>query len=1166
MANSSITTNVILNGSVGAGFTQLSDKLVTLGATVMGISQQISGWLKDSSDTYRDYETIMLEVHQAMKVAYKEAGMSTSDLKNDFAGLEAAVQKWASTSIFHVSDVSEAVLAATRAGWSYDQMLEGIPAAMALAQAGGMDLSTALGLLVPVLAASGTEFKDSTKLIDQWAYAANHAPTTIEEMGNAMTKMGATMQFADSNEELLALLGTLAIAGTTGEAAGTLLRNSMIRLVAPTDKAKKAMGGLKTSYQEIADLLGVTVDDVEGILADVSDNETYNGATLDEAQRMLEQVGFSAYDAKGRLKPMIQIYKELNQALNRTDAAGNKILTEEQQNDILSAIFPTRTITGAKNLLDNIGVLEGLYSDIQNGADEYASGMAEARTSGLYGKQEMLLSQWEEFKRKIGEIIAEPLGNAYEAANNFVSVLNNLPTDTLAALTGAATALAAAGPAMLIAGMGMKAFTLLGPYGTAAMVAAVGMGALAGYTEQVNKEFSENQFGSMELDVESLMKIIGETGTVFSEESESWGEFAEAVNDSASEYQSAANKFNESLLNKILLGGELTGADLDRLTELGKNMTTALLKGINQASSRDTNILRTLLGNGVDFEGEEQFAGDAEALLSYYYADLYAEAYQIGQSIHNRLTAGLGGELTDEDRAAIQAEIARLNEIQRLIMEGTEQEAFETQMYRAGKVSKETAGDFITQNAAKRDERLASIDSYYEGLAGRLGLAYQRALESGQTTIDYVNHAGEKVTRELPSSIDEIYAWIAAEQAAARKSESEKYNQPILRMMEALMGDSSYADLWNVAKKIYNDPNFGKGQLTDDTMAAIFSYAASGGKKLDSETNRWLGNLLKNPNTPEYLQTLYSIMSTGVDPLTGQYGNSGNANWIRGAGMSIQGLLNGNYKPLNYPDWYKQWLIQNQQSKVDQAESEYTDYLNNNTGWFGSWKKQGLQDALERERNALTELYQKLYGTEGPPVAPENPQLEVDVNLNTENATNWMGEPKDIDVNVGLVTGEAEEWFNTPRTIPVTVQPVGMDYTGGGKGGGGKGGGGGGGGLMTLFAEGGRANEASIFGEAGPEWAIPEEHSARTAALLNSAREASGFTWDELIDRTGGLNGTPQVSVTVASYAPTIYANDASGVEEQLLKDKKRLAGIVSDAVRRAMANNRIREEIEVYA
>lgn len=62
------------------------------------------------------------------------------------------------------------------------------------------------------------------------------------------------------------------------------------------------------------------------------------------------------------------------------------------------------------------------------------------------------------------------------------------------------------------------------------------------------------------------------------------------------------------------------------------------------------------------------------------------------------------------------------------------------------------------------------------------------------------------------------------------------------------------------------------------------------------------------------------------------------------------------------------------------------------------------------------------------------------------------------------------------------------------------------------YALGGRADSPSIFGEAGPEWAIPERHDGRTAALLKAAAQASGFK-----DPTGGaakIIFSPRISVT----------------------------------------------------
>ena len=111
---------------------------------------------------------------------------------------------------------------------------------------------------------------------------------------------------------------------------------------------------------------------------------------------------------------------------------------------------------------------------------------------------------------------------------------------------------------------------------------------------------------------------------------------------------------------------------------------------------------------------------------------------------------------------------------------------------------------------------------------------------------------------------------------------------------------------------------------------------------------------------------------------------------------------------------------------------------------------------------------------------------------------------------------------------------------------------------MALYAEGGRATTASIFGDAGPEWAIPEEHSERTAALLDAARAASGFTWPDLLARYGGLNANANNSPTTLVYSPVINAQDARGVDAVLQADKRRFE--------RWFEERRMREAMEVYA
>ena len=70
-----------------------------------------------------------------------------------------------------------------------------------------------------------------------------------------MLRMGGTMRFAANPEELMTLIAVTANAGAVGSEAGTMIRNSVMRLIAPTDKANKAMAELGATAEETAGMM-----------------------------------------------------------------------------------------------------------------------------------------------------------------------------------------------------------------------------------------------------------------------------------------------------------------------------------------------------------------------------------------------------------------------------------------------------------------------------------------------------------------------------------------------------------------------------------------------------------------------------------------------------------------------------------------------------------------------------------------------------------------------------------------------------------------------------------------------------------------------------------------------------------------------------------------------
>ena len=238
MAQKELKTFIVLGGKIDSTFNQIGAALTAAGLTIDGVSRQLIDFGKESLNVYSDYDKAMRDAQGALSTLY---GQETAELKAVMKELDTMAAVWAKNNPFTTGDVANAINKAAHANWDLEKILSGIPEAMKLAQAGGMDLSEGLQYIIQTTNAAGIEFQDLGKWIDAWAFAANSSAADIETLGQAMAKMGPTMRFAGSTEELLTMLAVLHNTGTTGASAGTLLRNTMIRLIAPTKKASDIM-------------------------------------------------------------------------------------------------------------------------------------------------------------------------------------------------------------------------------------------------------------------------------------------------------------------------------------------------------------------------------------------------------------------------------------------------------------------------------------------------------------------------------------------------------------------------------------------------------------------------------------------------------------------------------------------------------------------------------------------------------------------------------------------------------------------------------------------------------------------------------------------------------------------------------------------------------------
>lgn len=1303
MAGKQLQAEVVIGGRTTSGFDSLASKMMNLGHIVDMVGSHVREWEKESVETYKNYETYMLEAKGAMSANYK----STTQLENAYSGLQQKAQEWAASSIFHTNDVAKAISEAAHAGWEYDEMLEGIPRAMVLAQAGNTDLSSGLDMLIKTINGTGIAFEDSGRFVDEWVMAANSSATTVSELGEAMERMGATARFGNSTGELLTMLAVLADTGTVGAQAGTLLRNSMIRLIAPTKTARESM-----------EALGLTADDInEAVGAD--------GEALAEVNDLLTKAGFSAYTSTGKLKPFLNTFKDLY--------AATKGMTEEERNKVLSTIFPTRTITGALALLqaaadDYDGLLEKI-----TGSDGYAEKVAGIQTSGLMGSQELFLSKWEEFSRKVGEVISDPLESVYEWAGGLVDTLNSMDSTTLSALVGALTTIAGLGPTLMTAGLAMKAFSALGPWGTAFVLAAVGAGALIGYLNEINQLALENNFGTMSLDMETIGTALQSSSSEISTVLADLREFSGAVEEIQSNYKATGELLSEGLTSKMIAGAKLTDEDKATFKQYGEDMIQAVKDGLVVDEAEKLELASIIFSQGDKTQSSEELAqnpafASVVSLIELGMGEAKAKAESLSKELREALTSAFkDGELSEDELKNIQSIIDQMN----ALMNGLSPNDVEKNklLLKSQRVSLDTMKDFSEEVNNARDTALAGMDEEMLEMQANLMTYYDWAKQSGQKFIHPVT--GELANPE-EVNINDLIQGTQEAYALKRQSWELDYDNMLRRGWDYALSTSDTGKMFTEAQGYLEQAKNGMitfaqaekaiadmqgdGQLLARSMDQMIEFYGGTNemrqkidryRQLGGEDNLamadWLQSMVymreafggkinngpQDSQSPEregtrgmigYIDDMYRAGATddevlayynaltdvqrkawddNVEALKKDYNLADLAREYDqngGVGLSDQAL-----------DWLGAYLISNGIAKFPD-EYKWSEYENGQEGYAAQVQHEAIQADIQAKMAELNTAQQNLETLQGQQqemadnirsrqdweehyfsnrarqeagisdedyeaykkktqeLSEEKIQLDADVTAAEEKVSTIEQEitaleekdpiPLEVDteqaetdialtgenimalgeltpeVTVLLDSEEADAWEkeDTESTHTINLEdgtagwsPPGdtssthtvyIKTVGGGSTGGGSTGGGGflSGAVNTVkswfgFAEGGRADTASIFGEAGPEWAIPEEHSQRTADLLQAAAKASGFSWGELLQSRGGLNANAgDINVNIQSYSPTINAGNAEGVAEALAKDKERLSEVVKKAVRTALEERSLMNGIEVYA
>ena len=382
-------TNKELKSAAWDEWTKKADKATevmdNVGQKLMVVTGAVVGMGAAAVKTTADFDAEMSTV--------QSISGATGD---DFDALREKALEMGSTTAFSASEAASAMEYMAMAGWSTEDMLDGIAGVMNAAAASGEDLAATSDILTDGLTAFGLAASDSAHFADVLVAAGNNANTSVAMMGETFKYAGAVCgTLGITVEDCAIATGLMGNAGIKASQAGTALRSGLSKLIDPTTEAAKAM----------------------------------------------EQYGFSIATTEDGSVDFMGTMQNLRSAMGDLDAT--------TQAQALSTIFGTEAMSGWA------AIVSASDEDFQNltnaiyDCEGAAQAAADVKLDNLSGQITILKSTIEGIAIQIGDILMPTIRNVVARIQEWAAAFAAADEDTKKTILTVAGVVAAIGPLIL---------------------------------------------------------------------------------------------------------------------------------------------------------------------------------------------------------------------------------------------------------------------------------------------------------------------------------------------------------------------------------------------------------------------------------------------------------------------------------------------------------------------------------------------------------------------------------------------------------------------------------------------------------------------------------------------------------------------------------------------
>lgn len=394
--------------NASAVFGSLQTKVVAVGAaiaTYFGINA-FAGVVKGAAD-----------LESAMSRVQAATGASSEEM----AALRAAAEDAGATTKFTSTEAAGALENLAKAGLNSKDAIATLPAVLALAQAGDIELATASEYVTKAVMGMGLAFTDAGRVADVLAKGANATNTSVEGLAQALSYAAPVANSLGlSLETTVAIIGKFADAGIDASRAGTALNSILSQFADPASKFRNelAAAGITTNNFEKAlyQLAAAGPAGSKAILAVGTEAGPALRALLNQGMGALGDLTTQLKNAQGSAAATAEVMQNnLNGSLNGLSSAWDTL-----KNALGTPVLPV--------LKDGVDQLAGaLRSAVADGTvKKFGDAIAAAFQAGIKWFKEFLATV--DFEKLAADLrgFADRTGEAFTQIGTYATNAGNI--------------------------------------------------------------------------------------------------------------------------------------------------------------------------------------------------------------------------------------------------------------------------------------------------------------------------------------------------------------------------------------------------------------------------------------------------------------------------------------------------------------------------------------------------------------------------------------------------------------------------------------------------------------------------------------------------------------------------------------------------------------------